>query len=145
MRIPSLKSEKTTSSGATACGFRRRCGDTTTEAVEQITGRRVIGYHSQIVFRPAIRLRDLRARRSTGPGLARRSRHTPTSAVAAGTAACLILAQDPPDADRETFVPALRSRREPGYRLDSSTCFIGGHGFLLLGARGTQLGRLQPA
>jgi uncharacterized protein YbcI len=34
--------------------FQEAMRDTTTEAIEQITGRRVIGYHSQIVFRPAI-------------------------------------------------------------------------------------------
>jgi uncharacterized protein YbcI len=34
--------------------FQEAMRDTTMEAVEQITGRRVIGYHSQIVFRPAI-------------------------------------------------------------------------------------------
>jgi uncharacterized protein YbcI len=34
--------------------FQEAMRETTTQAVEQITGRRVIGYHSQIVFRPAI-------------------------------------------------------------------------------------------
>jgi uncharacterized protein YbcI len=34
--------------------FQEAMRDTTTEAVAQITGREVIGYHSQIVFRPAI-------------------------------------------------------------------------------------------
>ena len=34
--------------------FQEAMRKTTTEAVEQITGRRVLGYHSQIVFRPAI-------------------------------------------------------------------------------------------
>ena len=33
--------------------FQEVVGDTATGAVEELTGRRVIGYHSQIVFRPA--------------------------------------------------------------------------------------------
>ena len=33
--------------------FQETMTKTTTEAIEQITGRRVIGYHSQITFRPA--------------------------------------------------------------------------------------------
>ena len=32
--------------------FQETMTKTTTEAIEQITGRRVIGYHSQITFRP---------------------------------------------------------------------------------------------
>ena len=32
--------------------FQETMKDTTTEAIEEITGRRVIGYHSQITFRP---------------------------------------------------------------------------------------------
>ena len=34
--------------------FQEAMRETTTRAIEEITGRRVIGYHSQIVFRPAI-------------------------------------------------------------------------------------------
>ena len=34
--------------------FQEAMRETTTGAIEEITGRRVIGYHSQIVFRPAI-------------------------------------------------------------------------------------------
>jgi uncharacterized protein YbcI len=32
--------------------FQEVMADATTEAIERLTGRRVIGYHSQIVFRP---------------------------------------------------------------------------------------------
>jgi uncharacterized protein YbcI len=32
--------------------FQEAMADATTEAVERITGRRVVGYHSQIVFDP---------------------------------------------------------------------------------------------
>lgn len=32
--------------------FQRTMTKTTTEAIEEITGRRVLGYHSQITFRP---------------------------------------------------------------------------------------------
>ena len=42
--------------------FQDVVGPTATGAVEELTGRRVIGYHSQVVFEPMPGVRDLRAR-----------------------------------------------------------------------------------
>ena len=42
--------------------FQDVVGPTATGAVEELTGRRVIGYHSQVVFEPVPGVRDLRAR-----------------------------------------------------------------------------------
>ena len=53
------RNEETLMSAATriscatfACAFRRRWREPMVEAIQRITGRSVIGYHSQIVFNP---------------------------------------------------------------------------------------------
>ena len=47
--------------------FQDVVGPTATGAVEELTGRKVIGYHSQVVFEPVPGVRDLRPRAGRRP------------------------------------------------------------------------------